>query len=488
MSVTSLTTRRLFVAIFLLALFAMAVRETLDPDMWWHLRAGQVILSDGVPQQDIFSFTVPDKEWITHEWLSEVVMWLGYRLAGFPGLILFFAALVAASFWMVYLRCAGRPYLAVFVVLLAALATAPFWGVRPQIFNMFFTAVFVFLVEGYRNGQVNKRTLWLLPLFTLLWANLHSGYLLGIVLLLAYVTGESLQRLLPSRRKGTADWTPVGWLLLMTVISFFVAAINPNGPELWIYPFFTLGSNAMQSYIQEWQSPNFHLAIFWPFALLLFLGLFALIASRRRPTATDILLFCGTAAAGLLSSRHIPIFAIVAAPIVSRYLLIALDGTRLYPWMSGQVKGVESGRSTMINWILLLVMVLGAAVWIAGKIQANEQAIAGRFPVAAVDYLEEQGLDQGYGYNSYNWGGYLIWRGLPVFVDGRADVYGDDFLIYYRQTFDLTDRWRQPLDDYDVDFVLIEQASPLANLLDASNQWEQTYADGLAAVFLRSSQ
>ena len=483
----SLTTRRLFVAIFLLALFALAVRETLDPDMWWHLRTGQVILSDGIPNQDIFSFTVPENEWITHEWLSEIVMWLGYRVAGLPGLILFFAAIVAAAFWLIYLRCDGRPYLAAFVVLLAALATAPFWGVRPQMFNMFFTAAFIFLVEGYLNGQVSRRTLWLLPLLTLVWANLHSGYLLGIALLLTYVAGESLGRLISSRQKSSVDWSPIGWLFLMTLISFLVAVINPNGPELWTYPFFTLGSNAMQRYIQEWQSPNFHLAIFWPFAFLLFLGILSMIAGRRRPTATDMLLFCGTAAAGLLSARHIPIFAIVSAPIISRHLLNALDGTRFYPWMSGQVKGGDSDRSIVINWILLLIMMLVAAVWIAGKIQTNEQAIAARFPVAAIDYLEQSGLDQGYGYNSYNWGGYMIWRGLPVFVDGRADVYGDEFLFKYRRTFDLSDRWQLSLDEYNVDFVLIEQASPLANLLEASSDWEQAYSDNIASIYLRAA-
>ena len=262
-SVNGLTTRRLFVAIFLLSLFAMAVRETLDPDMWWHLRTGQAILSDGIPKQDIFSFTVPENEWIAHEWLSEVVMWLGYRVAGLSGLMLFFAGIVAGTFWLVYLRCAGRPYLAAVVVLLAALATAPVWGARPQLFNMLFTAAFVYLVEGYKAGQLSRRALWLLPVLTLFWANLHSGYLLGIALLLTYVAGESLGRLLSSRDKGAVDWSPVGWLFLMTLIAFLVAAINPNGPTLWTYPFFTLGSHAMQSYIQEWQSPNFHMAIFW---------------------------------------------------------------------------------------------------------------------------------------------------------------------------------------------------------------------------------
>ncbi len=154
--------------------------------------------------------------------------------------------------------------------------------------------------------------------------------------------------------------------------------------------------------------------------------------------------------------------------------------------MSGRVKGGDSDRSIVINWILLLIMVLLAAVWITGKIQTNEQAIAARFPVAAVDYLEQNNLDQAHGYNSYNWGGYLIWRGIPVFVDGRADVYGDDFLFDYRRTFDLRDRWQLSLDEYNVDFVLIEQASPLANLLEASGDWQQAYRDEVASIYLRA--
>ncbi len=482
---TSLTTRRLFVTIFILAIFAMAVRETLDPDMWWHLRTGQVIVEDGIPRQDPYSFTLPGSKWITHEWLSEVVMWLVYRVTGLPGLILLFAALIALTFWLVYRRSPGKPYLAAFLGLLSAVATAPFWGVRPQIFNMLFAAFFVFLLEGYRQGQVKKRQLWFLPVTTLFWANLHSGYLLGVAIIVAYLTGLSLERVALFRSNRQKEWAPVTWLALMALLSFLIAAANPNGLSLWIYPFFTLGSGAMQAYIQEWHSPDFHQPIFWPFAALLFLGIVSMIAGRRRPSVTSVILFCGTAVAGLMSSRNIPIFAIVSTPIISRYLLAALDGTPLFPWLSGRVRSNPSSASTMVNWLLLLVMLIVAAIWAAGKIQGNDLAIASRYPVQAVDYLEQNNLIGERMYNSYNWGGYLIWRGLPVFVDGRADVYGDDFLHHYRLTFDMTERWQIPLDDYAVRHVLIERGSPLANLLGASEAWNETYSDEVAAIFSR---
>jgi hypothetical protein len=272
----------------------------------------------------------------------------------------------------------------------------------------------------------------------------------------------------------------------MTVACFLAAVINPNGPELWIYPFFTLGSGAMQQYIQEWQSPNFHLNIFWPFAALLGIGVLSFIFSRKRAAWTDIILFVGTGAAGLLSARHIPLFAIVASPIIARYLLVSLAGSRLYPILSGQSTTQMTGRLQLLNWLILIIGVLVAVIWVFNKTQQNEVAIMKQFPVSAVDYLEESGLDQHRGYNSYNWGGYLIWRGIPVFVDGRADVYGDEFLHFYRQTFDLTSRWREPLNEYEVDYVLMESNHSLFSLLAASDEWKQAYSDEVAAVYIRA--
>jgi hypothetical protein len=138
----------------------MAVRETLDPDMWWHLRTGEYILQNGIPAQDVFTFTVPQNAWVTHEWLSQLFMWLVYLAGGLPGLILFFAALIALTYWLLYLACAGRPYLAAFIVLLAAITSAIVWGARPQIFNMLLTAVFVLHRGASKGWSVNGRALW----------------------------------------------------------------------------------------------------------------------------------------------------------------------------------------------------------------------------------------------------------------------------------------------------------------------------------------
>ena len=480
-----MTIRRLFTLLFLLALFAMAVRETLDPDMWWHLRTGEYILQEGIPHEDVFSFTVPENEWITHEWLSQVVMWSVYLVGELPGLIVVFALLITVTFWLLYLVTPGRPFLAAFVVLLAAITSAFVWGARPQIFNLLLTAVFVFIIERFKDGKFSRRVLWLLPALSFLWANFHSGYLLGIVVLATYVVGNAFQQWRGAHER-TLSWLNIRYLTLVTALSFLAAGINPNGAKLWIYPFLTLGSSAMQQYIQEWHSPNFHFPIFWPFVAMLAVGVLSLIFSHERPSWDELLLFGGTTAAGLLSMRHIPLFAIVSAPIVGRYLLSSLQETAVYPTLSGE-KQAPQPTSTMkiLNWIILIAATFSVLLWTAGKINGNGKVINERYPVAAVDYLEANGLADAPGYNSYSWGGYLIWRGLPVFVDGRADVYGDTFLFYYLQTSGLEDNWQEPLDDYQVQYVLMEKDAKLVTLLQVSDQWQEVYTDDLAKIFIR---
>src|SRR4029077_3034603 len=123
-----LQTRRVFVAILALGLFTMAARGMADPDAWWHLRTGQLILQNhALFHSDPFSFTRFGEPWVNHEWLSDVLLFGIYRNAGIGGLIVTFAATVAASFLLVYIRSAGRPYLAALMTLWGAVASASTW-------------------------------------------------------------------------------------------------------------------------------------------------------------------------------------------------------------------------------------------------------------------------------------------------------------------------------------------------------------------------
>jgi hypothetical protein len=499
--------RRVLVIAFLIALFAMSAREIADPDFWWHLKTGQYIVETrSIPRHDVFSYTARDHRWITHEWLAQVLMFGLYRLGGLPALLLATCTSVTLTFALVYLQCDARPHLAVFVALLGALASAVAWGARPQMANMLMAAWFAYLLERYRSAagppgtaahqrgslhQGQRRrihpTLWLLPLSTALWANLHSGFVLGLALIGLVIAGECAANLLDHRTPRTLRMRQVGCLALALAACVLASLANPNGVRLLIYPLETLGSRAMQQYIQEWASPDFHRREYWAFAVLLLGGAATLAFTRRKRDLTDVLALFGLGFAGLLSARHIPLFAVVAAPIVTRYAAqVELgrwrwDLTRLAP------SRPPSRLMAIVNWALVLLVALGGALYVTDVIVRGQDVEARRYPVAALEYIETHGLAGQRMYNSYNWGGYLLWRGYPVFIDGRADVYMDAFMDEYVLAYQLRGDWRRPLEHYAVDYVLIESGASLEALLEASDEWTRVYRDDLAVIFIRSS-
>jgi len=186
-----LATRRVFVAVLAMGLFAMAARGMTDPDVWWHLRTGQLMLSNhALFHTDPYSFTRFGQPWINHEWLSQILLFLLYRVAGFGGLIVGSAVVIASALFLVFTRCPGRPYLAALMTLLGAVASAPAWGVRPQMFSLLLGSIFLVLLEG---SVKRPALLWWTPPLMLLWVNLHAGYPIGLAFLALFLFGETLE-------------------------------------------------------------------------------------------------------------------------------------------------------------------------------------------------------------------------------------------------------------------------------------------------------
>src|SRR5512146_3277425 len=220
----------------------MAARGVHDPDVSWHLRAGQeIVASHHVPHQDSFSYTRYGQPWVAHEWLSEALFYLVFRAAGWAGLMVTFAAVIVGTFLLLYRQCAGRPYVAGLVTALGAITTIPSWGVRPQMFSMLLATVFLWLLAKARRSEGGQlRFLWWLPPLLLLWVNLHGAFLLGPALM-----GTTL-----------AGWLMEAWLGLATCI--VVIPLNPNGFGLYRYPCPPLQARTIVDYMVEWASPNFH--------------------------------------------------------------------------------------------------------------------------------------------------------------------------------------------------------------------------------------
>ena len=473
-----LTFRRVFPIVLLTMIFVLAVRQSvsLDPDLWWHLKTGQQILDTrSIPHTDDFSFTKQGSEWVAHEWLSEVIMETIYRLSGFAGLVTIFSLVIVTALWLTYRRCEGQPYMAGIAILLAAAASSPLFGIRPQMLTLLLASIYIVLLERFKPKQT-IRQLWVLVPLMLLWVNLHAGFALGLALIGLYIVRAGLE----------GEWDHLLPLLILLLACTAVVPLNPNGFRMFSYPYETLTSTSMAAFIQEWASPDFHKVTYLPLAILLLSTFGAMALSPRRAALGELFLVLITALGALRSARHIPIFSLFAAPALAKHLWAIATSRGWDKLLAG-----EETRPTfiklLINIVLLLApFVLGASrIWHFATHERNYESI--RNPVAAVEFLQAKGLP-GPIYNRYGWGGYLIYHLYPsyrVYIDGRADVYGDAFFAESVKIYDGLDDGKNSFDRYGIKTVFIAPDAALATRLKADSNWQMVYQDDQAIIFTR---
>jgi len=494
-----LSTQHLLVAVLFVAIFALAVRQPADTDTWWHLKSGQLMWETGrLPRADPFSHTVAGQPWIDHGWLVQLLLWPVYRAAGLGGLALLLAIIVTAAFALVYRQCAGRPYVAAFVTLFAAVASSVIWAARPQIISFLLAAIVAYLLDRYKRSG-DRRWLWPLPPLVVLWVNSHGGFVIAFLLLGCYLAGETLNRLTSSPSQNEGAGVKIRPLLLIFLISLPAVLLNPNTVKMIPYAYQTVSIGPLQDFIQEWASPDFHRLQFHPFLWLLLLTLAAMGLSRRRADWTDLVLVSLFGYLGLLAVRNIALFALVVAPVLSRHATAAVEELastvpRL-SWLAvaGHTRPAPPSRRLARLNLLLLALILVAAASKIGLDLARLRAPAvwGRgLPLAATDYLRHHELP-GQMFNTYNWGGYLIWSlypDKPVFVDGRTDLYAlhsrvlDDYVtVHWTQP-----GWQQVLDRYKIGYVITERTGLLDRTLSESQGWQLLYQDNVAAIYGRA--
>jgi hypothetical protein len=406
-----------------------------------------------------------------------------YRATGFGGLLVAFGAITAATFLLAFKRCVGGPYLAALMTLAGAVASAHTWGVRPQMLSGLLASVFLLLLEA---SSERPRLLWWTAPLMLLWVNLHAGYPIGLAFLALSLFGEALQA-----GVGAEPWRQsaprLQNLALMFAVCLTLVRLNPNGARLYAYPFETLRSSAMHRFIQEWASPNFHQLTFLPLLLMLLLLMAGLAFSSVRLHPRNLVLLLFTIPAALRSTRHIPILMLVMIPVLTELTeswLRERGATRLL-----NPEPILSSRRTLVGNVLVLAAFLTlAAIRIRYLVATQEEMEARQFPAAAVAFLNRERSLQPI-LNYPNWGGYFIWKLYPqyrVFIDGRADVYGDPFIEAFGDSYYLTNDWSKLLQKWAIRTLILPPDTPLITALRSDPGWQQIYADSQAVILTRS--
>ena len=300
----------IFIAVFL-AIIGLGPRlMNVDGDLGRHLTLGNHILDSGtIPKNDIFSFSKTGDPLTPHEWLSDVLFALFYRLANLDGVVWFTALIISAAVWLVYYyssRVSGMTLLATGAAVLGAAASSLHWLTRPHIFTILLTIVWTIELDRMRLGL--KKAWFTLPIIMLIWVNLHGAFIAGILIWICYFVGLILDR--------KTSWSSVKPFLWVGLSSFIVTLINPDGIGIWKTGFGFLGNQYLVGHTAEYLPPNFQDMSTWPFLLLLIgsLAIFAL--SEKRLPIPHIFLIGGWSLLALFSARNIPLYVACSVPFI----------------------------------------------------------------------------------------------------------------------------------------------------------------------------
>lgn len=478
----------IFVVVFFAALSGAGGSLFGDADTGYHIRAGEYVIENGeVPERDIFSSMSPPPEWTAHEWLAEVVFALIHGAAGLSGLAVFSAALIASVCALLFrlLRASGVGIvLSALVTILSAAASTIHWLARPHIFSLLFMVVWYAALEGHRLR--GRGRLIFLPALMILWVNLHGGFVLGFVLLAVYMAAL-LPALLPGGDAGGRE--KLRRLALVTGLCLLAALVNPHGYKILLFPFKLANQRFIMDNVREWLSPDFHLGLAYEYMLLALIAVLGL--SSMKLGAVETMLVLLFTHMSLYSARHIPLFAIIAAPVMGvrlEQMLYALRERRLAGFFLRKSREAAE-MDSMAGGGLWPTLAVGALALLALGGMVDYGFDKKNVPYDAVRFLERERLS-GNMFNSDEFGDYIIYAAWPayrVFMDGRNDMYGEQRLRDYAKVVRLERGWEEVLRRHGVEWIIFETDSALSRTLLGGGGWRLVYADKVASVFVRSA-
>ncbi len=324
---------------------------------------------------------------------------------------------------------------------------------------LFFTLLLLVLTLA------RQRTAWLFaaPPLLLVWANLHGSFLLGLgILVLEFLL--SLLPTLPGRL--VLPRLPTKALGATVLAGLAATLVNPHGPGLLSYSYHVSSSSELTSFISEWQSPDFH-SLFWMALIagpvLIFVGLLAF-TSATFPL-DDVALACITFLATLHAARFTPYFVLIMCSVLSR-------------WSPVKHETIRPSLVTLPAAVLVCLLFLAGPHTAAG---APQRGGTDGTPVAATAFLEHQ---TGRVFTMYWWSDYMIYRDIPVFVDGRTDVYfGTGLLETYVNVADVSTDPDAVFRRWDVRWVMWNKGTALTVYLSHDPAWRAVYRSGDAVVF-----
>lgn len=428
---------------------------SLGYDYWWHLKTGEYILeTKSIPVFDIFSWYKP-LPWISHEWLSEIILVFFKKVFGSWHVIIYCLTSLFLLFFLLYHFLKKKmndnlPFTILFLfigVLIIGGGVTP----RPHMLSHILFLTSIYLVYDLYQNQ-NSKKIYFLPVITVLWANLHGGssnlpYILCFIFFVLGLFQFTFGRIEAKR----FSKLQLKKYLLIGFLCIIATTLNPHGISMLIYPYQNIQNTFMQSIITEWNAPNINLFSHFPIFLLIIVIIIVFLTTKKKVKFVPFLITCIFLALTLKSIRFAP------------YLFLA-SGFALFPYL----EEITLPTSVYVFSCIVSLLLIGNSLY--DNIdncykKVNTQLLSENI----ITYLKKEEPKRLYNY--YDYGGYLLYRDIPVFVDGRADIYSNHTLEDFYNLLHLRSNSQAILENYNFDYFIIPRDTPLTFYLQFSNDY-----------------
>ena len=463
----------LWVGIFAYALFLLAGNRLLiDPDTMWQITVGQWIIDHrAVPETDAYSFTMRGQPWISTQWLAQVIYAKAYTIAGWSGPVVVAASAIAATFALLAKFLSRRLRESTTLVFIAAALalTVPHLLARPHVLAM---PVMIAWVAGLvaAADRRDAPSYVLLPLMAL-WANLHGGFVFGLMLVAPIALDAVVSAEAGARKSLILRWAAFALAALVA------SCLTPYGWNSVLASQKILALGSALPLIMEWRPADFGSLGALEICLLLGIAL-ALYRGVTLPPMRIVLLL-GLLHMALAQGRSVEILALLAPLVLAAPLAMQIGSADMTHSTAAAPR-----RGALFGAVAAL---LAAGTFAYASVHRFEPHMHGS-PVAAVTELKKLHLTRVF--NDYDFGGYLIANGVAPFIDGRTELYGEKFFVDHNAASGLMEPENlfHLLDEYKIEATLMRTQSAATKLLDHIDGWQKTYSDDIATIHLRKAR
>jgi len=491
-----------------------------DGSTGWHIVTGNYILQHhNIPHTDIISYTFPNKPWVAYEWFSDVIMAILVKIGGLNLLYVSTSIVIAYLILLLYLACRENKsnfIFATFITMIGAFLSAIHWLARPHLFTFFGVFIFVTQLQKYYRGLLSRKKLLLyLSLYMLIWVNSHPAFLLGFIIIGIYLFSVIIELVFlknnaNARDKKIGKKEQIATFFYALILTSVTSLVTPYGIQLYSYiGHYLFKTNAVIAATDEFQSPVFHGA--WQpgiLELLFALSIMGLIITRSKIALPDLLTYLLFAHLSLSAQRNMALFVIATLPIIARiYASTKFDSPsgEIYSklrknWQSLIISlekfnngFTQNEKLCSYHFLPFLVSLFLIVVACSGGKVFGHSLIDADFckstkPSKNLALVKELKLAPDHGLSFDNWGGLIRFKiNYPVFIDDRADFYGQDFYMEYWKIFGTSLGWQDILKKHQINWILMPKNCRLIEELKADSNWQVKGEDDGSTLVVRKS-